>query len=133
GALLYFTIYIGGIAAAPHITFGRPTSVPQQLTLTSGQTLVRVAAMPTLADPRRWLCVAETDRAMYRFVVQLGSPLNIQSSQPGSEINVHPTIERFEKIFGNELVSGAARDPRAQALLSFARFPIARVEGDNCV
>jgi hypothetical protein len=29
-------------------------------------------------------------------------------------------------------VSAASRDPRAQVLLGFARFPIARVENANC-
>jgi len=40
-------------------------------------------------------------------------------------------IERYEKPTGQgeRLVAEASRDPRAQILLGFARFPIARVEG----
>ena len=44
-------------------------------------------------------------------------------------------LERYEKPTGPsaQLVGVASRDPRAQILLGFARFPIARVESDNCI
>src|SRR3546814_6798097 len=36
-----------------------------------GETVTDFAAMPTLANPFRWLAVAETDRAAYRFEVSV--------------------------------------------------------------
>ena len=81
--------------------------------------------MPTAANPFQWLCVAETDHAMYRFFVGVG---DLPSAMDGSQ------AERYEKPTGKaeQLVSVAARDSRAQILLDFARFPIARVEADHC-
>ena len=77
--------------------------------------------MPSLATPFTWQCIAETDRAMYRFSVSKGgeaSPAN-----------------RFDKLVGQGalLVSLAERDRRAQVLLGFARFPIERVASESCV
>jgi hypothetical protein len=82
--------------------------------------------MPTAANPFKWLCIAETDQAMYRFFVGVGDPT---SATDGSH-----AVDRYEKPTGKaeQLVSAAARDPRAQVLLGFARFPIARVEADHC-
>src|SRR5882672_8018617 len=95
--------------------------------------------MPTAANPFQWLCVAETDRAIYRFFVGVvGQPQSpnlagsiVEGSRAGSTI----AIERYEKPTGQseQLASVASRDPRAQILLGFARFPIARVEADSCV
>jgi hypothetical protein len=52
----------------------------------------------------------------------------------GSRASSGTVIERYQKPMGQDerLVSAASRDPRAQVLLGFARFPIARVENANC-
>jgi inner membrane protein len=97
----------------------------------------RLAAMPTLANPLRWSCVAETDRAIYRFFVSLG---DYSSSSPaivnGYEHNSPQSVfKRYEKPTGRaaELCAFAAEDRRAKILLNFARFPVARVQDENCV
>jgi hypothetical protein len=95
--------------------------------------------MPTAANPFQWLCVAETDRAMYRFFVGVGDQVwvaNLPNSIGEENRSSAKTgVERYEKPTGQSerLVSVASRDPRAQVLLGFARFPIARVESDNCI
>ena len=133
-ALALVIIYSGVLAAAHKIAYQRATDAANELIRPSGEIVQRMAAMPTLGDPRRWLCVAETDRAIYRFVVRLGTtPYLVESPRPQSDSNHTPAIERFEKTPGNELVNTAVRDPRAQILLGFARFPFAKVEDDNCV
>jgi hypothetical protein len=91
--------------------------------------------MPTAANPFLWLSVAETDRAIYRFFI--GTRNNEPPKMMGQDNRSTSTqsFERYEKPTGpgEQLVSTAARDPRAQSLLGFARFPIARVDTDNCV
>lgn len=97
----------------------------------------RLAAMPTLANPLRWSCVAETDRAIYRFFVSLGdSSSNPPASVNGYEQNSPESFfKRYEKPTGRaaELSALAAEDRRAKILLNFARFPMARVQDENCV
>jgi inner membrane protein len=85
--------------------------------------VLKVAAMPTLANPLEWLCVMETDRATYKFNIALLH--NVSNSQNG----------RFEKPFGPTaaIVATATRDSRAQIFLGFARFPGFRVIGEDCL
>jgi hypothetical protein len=95
-----------------------------------GESFIRVAVMPTAANPFQWFCVAETDRAMYRFFVSTRG----KATEAKQSISA-TALERYEKPAGQtgQLVSVAARDPRAQILLDFARFPMARIETDNCI
>ena len=78
--------------------------------------------MPVLADPFRWLCVADTNQATYRFLLSL----------TGSEDEPIGEVARFEKPQGSEAIAAerASRDERAQIFLEFARFPASRVQGD---
>jgi hypothetical protein len=75
---------------------------------------------------------------MYRFFVGLGpgrfTP-DLTDVVDGKRTNVLTTIERYEKPSGRgeQLEALASRDRRAQILLGFSRFPIARVENDNCL
>jgi hypothetical protein len=95
--------------------------VAEKLSSEKGEKLNRLAAMPTLADPLRWQCVADTSRAVYRFFVSI----------PGGEMS---ELSRFEKPEGlaADAVAHAAQDERARIFLDFARFPAARVDG-NCL
>jgi inner membrane protein len=84
--------------------------------------LLRLAAMPTLANPGRWRCVAETDRATYSFDIYL----------PGEPpVN----LVRFEKPNQSQtdIVVQAQKDRRAQAFFEFARFPVMRIVNEDCV
>jgi inner membrane protein len=86
--------------------------------------LIRVAAMPTLANPTEWLSISETDRATYKFQVSLLRDAGSNAS-----------IARFEKPTGSsaEIIAKAERDSRAQIFLGFARFPGFRVVGEDCL
>lgn len=121
-ALAFVVLYWGGLAIAHRSALSEAQAVAQKLSSAQGETLGRVAAMPTLADPTRWLCVADTDRATYRFFVSLVDGGETPAGAPA----------RFEKPRGGEAaaVSRASADPRAQIFLDFARFPAARVAGD---
>ena len=79
--------------------------------------------MPTAANPTEWVCVMETDRATYRFMLSLlGAPPDI------------PTI-RYVKPEGlaAQAVEQATLDERAQVFLGFARFPVVRAAAETCV
>jgi inner membrane protein len=121
-ALASVVLYWGGLAIAHRSALSGAQSVASRLAIERGETLGRVAAMPTLADPLRWMCVADTDRATYRFFVSL--------TGGGEERAVEAA--RFEKPQGGEEVaaSRASQDERAQIFLNFARFPASRVRGD---
>jgi hypothetical protein len=95
--------------------------VTQNLSAARGETLGPVAAMPILANPFHWLCVAETNQATYRFLLSVNG-----SEEPLGE------VARFEKPQGQEAtaIERARQDERAQIFLDFARFPAARVRGD---
>jgi inner membrane protein len=103
---------------------------------TISERVLRVATMPTLANPLRWSCVAETDRAIYRYFIKLAdSSQGPPAIVDGYKMDSPEAIERFEKPTGRaaELSALAAEDRRAKILLNFARFPIARVQDENCV
>ncbi len=126
-ALTLLVVYWGSLTYAHSLAFANASTIISQMTSASGERLIRVIAMPTVATPFLWQSVAETDRAMYRFTVAV--------SAVGSEGQATTAIKRYEKPAGQrmQLVSSAERDRRVQILLDFARFPIARVDADNCV
>lgn len=124
-ALALVVLYWGGLAIAHSSALRRAEAVARKLSEQNGETLGRFAAMPVLADPLTWLCVAETDRASYRYFVVLSG-----ESEPAPPADTF----RFEKPLGSEaeVVARAVSDERARILLDFARFPAVNVEGD-CV
>jgi hypothetical protein len=88
-----------------------------------GEKVLRVAAMPTAADPFAWRCVADTDRSTFRFDINL----SVRRGEGADD------FFRIEKPSGDEqeLVRRASADARARVLLNFARFPVARVARDE--
>ena len=101
-------------------------SLASNVAAARGEHVLRAAAMPMAASLFRWQAVAETDEAMYRFMVGPGA-LNTAESGIG--------LTRFPKPKGraSALVDNSEQDRRIQTLLGFARFPIARVDADDCV
>jgi inner membrane protein len=138
-ALVVVVCYWGALTWTHRLAYRDSVRVAQQFSTDRGEQFIQAAAMPTVANPFRWLCVAETDRAMYRFFVGVGpGRLPIDSSTvvtDGSRANSPGIIERYEKPIGlgEQLVSQASADRRARILLGFARFPMARVDSDNCI
>ena len=85
----------------------------------TGETVARLAAMPTLANPFRWECAFETERATYRFNLALGDdapPANlIRYPKPPLALKQQVIEQRPGRIF-----------------LGFARFPVMRLEDPGC-
>lgn len=89
-----------------------------RLASANGETVARLAAMPTLANPFRWECVFETDRAMYRFNLGL-----IGNTQAGNAVRYVKRPDVLAEI----------SDKRpAQVFLGFARFPVMQLVDPSC-
>jgi inner membrane protein len=93
-----------------------------QLATRNGESISRLAAMPTLADPLRWDCVFETDRATYKFRLTIGDP-----EQPAKVLR-YPNPATLT----SPPVIEAEQDERAKVLLGFARFPVMQLSDPNC-
>jgi inner membrane protein len=118
-SLALVIVYWGGLGIAHRTALWQAQTIARQLSTENGETLNRVAAMPTLADPLRWQCVADTDGSVYRFFISLTG-------------NATSELKRFEKPQGREAeaMARASLDERARIFLDFARFPAASVDGD---
>lgn len=122
-ALATVTIYSAGLFAAHAVALRKANAEALAIANNNSEEVVKLAAMPMLANPSEWLCVFETNRATYKF------NLSLLRDRPPSE-----PIIRFEKPSGPAAaaVGLAERDERAQIFLGFARFPGMRVVGEDC-
>jgi len=87
----------------------------------SGERVTRLVATPTVVNPIRWRCLAETDRATYRFEVKVN----------GAGVE---ELVRYEKPNRSEadLVAASLEDRRTKLFFEFARFPVERILGADC-
>lgn len=122
-ALATVAIYCSGLAAIHVVALQQAKVQAATIANQSAEHVVKVAAMPTLANPTEWICVMETDQATYRFNLSL-----LQTAR--GKLN----FVRYEKPQGvvSEAVAEAAQDSRSQVFLGFARFPVVRVLGEDC-
>jgi inner membrane protein len=136
-ALGFVICYWGGLALAHRSALRTAVLVANNSALQVDERVSRVVAMPTLANPARWFCVAETDRAIYRFSVKLGTASSANSMHivDGYQTDAPDGIERFEKPIDQSaaLTAVASQDRRARILVDFARFPIAHVPEQDCL
>jgi inner membrane protein len=127
-ALAFVVVYWGALGLLHGRALARAQAVAGAQAARQNESVLRVAAMPSLADPTRWRVLAETNNAVYRFETSLLARVEAEQDAPAG-------LARFEKPQGEaaELASRAAADERAQIFLDFARFPAVRVETQNCV
>ena len=85
----------------------------------NGETVLKVAAMPRLANAFRWDCVFETDRAMYRFELGL-----MDAQSDGAPV-------RYPKP-APELLNTVSQQRPARVFLGFARFPVMQLAEPDC-
>jgi inner membrane protein len=114
--------YLGSLLTIHFFALREAKAQASRIADKNSEHVIKIAAMPTLANPFRWTCVFETERAAYRFDSGLGN---------GHEV---PNVDRYEKADppGSSAVAEASRDRRAIIFLGFARFPVARVIGEDC-
>lgn len=121
-AALSFVLVYWGILGFMH---SRAVSEANRLAVdfaaSRGETVSRLAAMPSLADPTLWRCVVETDRSTFLFNLDLN-----RGAGPLSDVVL------YQKPYGEtaRLVAQAGRDERARIFLDFARFPVTQTRGD---
>ena len=122
-ALIFLLLYWGSLWFIHNRALDTASQVAHQLAGARNEQVLKVAAMPSAANPFRWQSLAETDRAMYKYDVALGAA------------NAQGAIEHFEKPQGPaaQLLAIAQRDRRAGILFGFARFPAVAVEDPNCL
>lgn len=123
-ALLVVMIYGSALFVAHAAALRRAKTQAAMIANSHSENIINLAAMATAADPTGWVCVMKTDRATYRFTLSLLRDL------PAS-----PAFVRYENLEGIEArtAEDAERDYRAQAFLGFARFPVVRVVGEDCL
>jgi len=111
--------YWGLLAFTHSMAVERAAHEAARLVSSNGETVGRLAAMPTLANPFRWESAFETDRATYRFTLGL-----IDDAPPGKVIRYpKPPPELTEQV--------AAQRP-GRIFLGFARFPVMRLPNPGC-
>ena len=136
-ALGLIVMYWSALALVHRAAYNHASDTATRATVGLNERVQRLATMPTLANPLRWSCVAETDRAIYRYFITLAdsSPQNPPAVVDGYQTYTPEAFKRYEKPTGRsvELTSAAAQDWRAKILLNFARFPLARVQDENCL
>jgi inner membrane protein len=123
-ALALVVLYWGALTLCQRRAFEAARQAAGELAAARGERVLSVAAMPTLADPTRWLCAAETDAATFRYELTLGEAAAPESLRRLLRVEKPTPPER-------ELVAEAGRDERVRVLLDFARFPVVRL-GRNC-
>lgn len=110
--------YWGLLAFTHSKAVSRGAQEAARLASSNGETVLRLAAMPTVANPFRWDCVFETDRASYRFSLNLAG-----NESPGNAVRYVKTPELMEIV---------SRDKPGRVFLGFARFPVAQLEDPDC-
>jgi inner membrane protein len=117
-------VYIGCLALLHQAAVSEVREQARAIASQNGESVTDLAAMPTLANPFKWLCIVETEFAVYRFELSL---LNGQ--------NATADFVRHERgdTSNSPSVQQAWRDRRAQIFLGFARYPVVRVAGADCL
>ena len=113
-------VYWGLLALAHSRAVARGGEQAARIAGANGETVARLAAMPTLANPFRWDCVFETDRATYRFSLGL------------LEQTASPEVVRYGKA-PPELIAAVSQQRPARVFLGFARFPVMQLAEPDCV
>jgi len=124
-AFVSFAIVVanwGALGFAHARAVARGTAEAERMLWPTGETLLRVAAMPTLANPLRWDFVFETDKATYRFPIRLNG-----DQRPNRVI-------RYQQPSGalDTALREVSQEKPARVFLGFARFPVARLADPSC-
>lgn len=107
------------LAFAHSRAIARGSEEAARVASSNGEAVARLAAMPTLANPFRWDCVFETERATYRFNIAL-----VGNTSPGSAVRyVKPAPELKQTVL---------QQRPAQVFWGFARFPVIQLADPGC-
>ena len=121
-SLALVVMYWGCLWALHDRAFIRAKAEAQLMVLPDGESITRLAAMPTLANPFSWECVFETSVATYRF------QLNLFGANRASRTVKY---DRPDPLLTRAMAS-IQDDRRLKIFLGFARFPVAQLADQNC-
>jgi inner membrane protein len=110
--------YWGLLAFAHWRARARGNEEASRLASANGETIARLAAMPTVANPFGWDCVFETDRANYRFRLNL-----LGNAPPSGAVRYVKTPKLMEIV---------RQQKPGRVFLGFARFPVMQLEDPDC-
>jgi inner membrane protein len=120
--LVVATIYVSCLAYAHRVALQQTRPLSNLIASQNGESVLELAAMPTLANPFYWQTVFETDRATYRFNLRLNADPDlshvIRYEKPTPEVT--PVLER------------ALKERPSQIFMEFARFPVVKIV-PNCI
>ena len=121
GALVLMVAYSSFLAFTHSMALRRVGEEAVTLA-TSDESISRIAAMPTLANPFRWDSVVETNKATYKFNLSLISDNSVTK------------LVRYERPSGqlDRALREVSDDRRTRVFLGFARFPVARLSTQDC-
>lgn len=121
-ALAIASVYLAGVFLIHAMALRQAKLEAQEIAISNSEMALDVAAMPTAANPFEWLCVVETHQASYRFNLSL---LSSYRSKPVRHVRADAST--------SPAVASASNDSRAHVFLGFARFPVVKVVGEDCV
>jgi inner membrane protein len=118
-AFVLVLAYCGALSLLHASAHKAAVRLADDLAAPSSGRVLRVAAMPVLADPLMWRCLADAESATFRYDLRPGAAV----------IEDLRDVVVIQKPTGAEaeIVSRASADANARVLLDFARFPVARV------
>ena len=120
-AFILMFVYLGGLGFLHSNALARAGGAATSLATKNHERVIKLAAMPILANPTHWRCIAETDQAVYRFDIYLTNSVD-NTSDPVRYSKPNPAAAN--------VISRTAQDRRAQMFFEFARFPVERLVGD---
>ncbi|MDQ3667382.1 MAG: metal-dependent hydrolase [Acidobacteriota bacterium] len=123
-ALVVVAVYWGSMASLHWFAVNKATIKGKAIVSQYGESITDIAAMATLANPLVWYCVVETEGAAYRFELSLTGNHDALSHLV--------RLDRADTA-DSPAVEQALQDKRARIFLNFARFPVARVVGADCI
>jgi len=121
-AFVFIPIYMSGLLLLHQAALKQARREAGMISVENSEQVMDVAAMPVLANPFNWLCVVETDRAAYKFSLSLAD-----SRGRRNEVRYN----RPEAL-NPQAMAQANSDRRTPFFMEFARFPVARVVGEDC-
>jgi inner membrane protein len=117
-ALALIIAYWGALSVFHQRAFQQLEQIAGEMVAPEERAALKMAAMPLLGTPLRWMGVIITPREAYRLNLDVGGRVYARESFP------HPQGREAE------LAAIAARDPRARIFLEFSRFPLIDVRTD---
>ncbi|CAN5799836.1 hypothetical protein BH20ACI3_BH20ACI3_06820 [soil metagenome] len=123
-ALVMVPMYWGSLATLHWIAVNKARIEAGVIVSRYGERISDLAVMATLANPFQWSCVVETESAAYRFELPITG-----NHKALSQLVRHDRADTAD----SPAIEQALQDERARIFLDFARFPVARVVGADCL